>query len=161
MVVKLSILWNPSYSTEYSGIMSLARQNVMASVSSFQFLPLRSYFLTLSNTQEMVVCYRLADLELDPLFFSSCFFTTSACFNGWWTLRCETRLLVLLPLTLTAMLHTRSSPHHLSLSLLHQLWHQSRPTQVSLCSVSTQCCFCCCCPHSLSMSHTVGVVVYY
>ena len=73
----LSILWNPSFSTEYSGIMSLARQNLTASVSSFHFLPLRSYFLALSNAQEMVVCPRLTDLKLDPRFF-----TTYTCFNG-------------------------------------------------------------------------------
>ena len=78
----LSILWNPSFSTEYSGITSLARQNLTASVSSFHFLPLHSYFLALSNAQEMVVCPRLTDLKLDPHFFNSCFFTTSACFNG-------------------------------------------------------------------------------
>ena len=163
VVLGISILRNPSFSTEYSGIMSWDRQNMMASVVHFNSYhhARTSWLLALSNAREMVVCSRLTDLELNPHFFNSCFFTTSACFNGWWTLRCETRLLVLLPLTLTATLHTRSSPHHLSPSLLHQLWHQSRPTQVSLCSVSTQCCCCCCCPHSSSMSHMVGVVVYY
>ena len=61
-----SIFLNPSFSTEYIGSMSLARQYVTESVNSCHFIPCHWYFFPFSNASLMVTSLLdVFELELD------------------------------------------------------------------------------------------------